>query len=310
MENKASEFPLLEIAKEMEDSNQFEGAKEVYMMCIDEAGVQAKWKELFEEECLPEVTSKVVELAKQSIERIEAKQRENAKQFMPASVVKMPVNKLKPMESVATIIPPIDRRDYEKLLKSIKEQDIQVPLVVNKRTNEIICGVNRWRAAKEVGLKEVPCWLVTLPNVPSQIIYAIDDNLCRRHLSDKERVHLAAERVRIMGKPQRGRPSKNDKRVSIRQSAKLARVPESTVRLHLSKLSSEKMRSSTLPEPSQKAFYVEKINKKFNEVNGLEWKELYKDMVTTLEATMSGLNLGKDDRIRAVVTMFVRRKEE
>ena len=66
-------------------------------------------------------------------------------------------------KSVADLVPYVNnpRRNDEtvpKLIKSIKEFGFLVPIVFNsKNNNEVVCGHTRLLAAKEMGLKSVPC---------------------------------------------------------------------------------------------------------------------------------------------------------
>lgn len=47
-------------------------------------------------------------------------------------------------------------RDFELLLSSMTEDGFTQPILVDKRTKEIIDGEHRWRAAQRLGLKEIP----------------------------------------------------------------------------------------------------------------------------------------------------------
>jgi len=59
--------------------------------------------------------------------------------------------------------------EYEKLKKSILEFGFVEPIVINKE-NEIIGGHMRWRAAKDLGEKKVPCFVVDLPEEKQKLL--------------------------------------------------------------------------------------------------------------------------------------------
>lgn len=48
------------------------------------------------------------------------------------------------------------KRDFDLLLMSIREDGFTQPIVVQKGTNEIVDGEHRWRAAREIGMVEIP----------------------------------------------------------------------------------------------------------------------------------------------------------
>lgn len=82
--------------------------------------------------------------------------------------------------------------DYEKideLAKSIKENGIIQPLILKKSSNDtyiIIAGERRWRAAKSLGLREVPC--VVLEDVQDDEILKMSliENIQREDLNPIE----------------------------------------------------------------------------------------------------------------------------
>jgi ParB/RepB/Spo0J family partition protein len=53
-------------------------------------------------------------------------------------------------------------RDFELLLRSMEEDGFTQPIVVHRETREIVDGEHRWRAAKTLGLLEVPVVLVDM----------------------------------------------------------------------------------------------------------------------------------------------------
>lgn len=306
--SEAYKFPLLAIAKQLEDEAQLEGAKEVY----ERALTVTKRKDAQE---LIDRTSKthipvdnVIKEAQAAILRVETKQRKTMADKLQITVppIYIEVNKIKPFNRLEGVIPAIDSRDYANLLKGIKERGIQIPLIINAETNEIVCGYNRWRAAREIGLKVIPAWKVWM-KTDAAIMYAIDDNLNRRHLTDAERVGLAASKIRALGKPQKGRPRTGSTLPTITSIARDAKVPLKTVEKQL--YPAKKPSTEGISGPRQKEYFVEKVERKFKEVKGLEWETMHVDMGQDIYQTLLNLALTEEDHIRAIVTIFVRRKE-
>lgn len=77
--------------------------------------------------------------------------------------------------------------DQDKLLelsKSIKAHGVIQPIIVTKNDSgyELVAGERRWRAAKEAGLKEIPCIIRRLERLESTEI-ALIENIQRENLN-------------------------------------------------------------------------------------------------------------------------------
>lgn len=88
---------------------------------------------------------------------------------------------------------PLEGEDFNCLVESIRECGILHPLVVRKDedgTYTILAGHNRWRAARKIGLKDVPC-IVIDPDASNaemiQIGAMFDTNLFKRELNRAEK---------------------------------------------------------------------------------------------------------------------------
>ena len=53
--------------------------------------------------------------------------------------------------------PRLNDKTVELLMKSIADFGFNVPLILEEKSNHIICGHARWRAAKNLHIKELPC---------------------------------------------------------------------------------------------------------------------------------------------------------
>ncbi len=159
-------------------------------------------------------------------------------------VVMKPVDELTPYKEVEERIPRLSDEEYQELKKDIKERGIQVQIEINKDA-EIICGHNRWRAAKELGFPIVPCIERDL-DTEDVLSHAIRDNLYRRQLSKEQRYLLIEELLKKYGKPQ-GRPKKRGQGGTIKKNqeeiAKMTKVSKRTV-----KRAAERMKQKGRPE--------------------------------------------------------------
>ena len=90
--------------------------------------------------------------------------------------------------------------DYAALKADIKKNGIKTELHILP-DNTVICGNQRLRIAKELGLKHVPAKIVSLKD--DEITeYSIKDNLLRRHLSPEQKAFLIYEIYKMRFKEQ------------------------------------------------------------------------------------------------------------
>ena len=85
----------------------------------------------------------------------------------------------------------------KQLMASIASSGIQEPLVVRprpKRMYEIASGNRRWLAAKELGLKEVPCLVMELSDSEVQDMNLVT-NIQREDLSPLEKARMLRDRM-------------------------------------------------------------------------------------------------------------------
>ncbi|GJL52923.1 MAG: hypothetical protein NPIRA02_00550 [Nitrospirales bacterium] len=84
-----------------------------------------------------------------------------------------------------TLFPALSSDEYRSLRDDIQNVGILVPLILEHVANEycVLSGHHRLKAAKELGLKQVPCEIV---ETQDEQISALFDNLYRRQLSSSE----------------------------------------------------------------------------------------------------------------------------
>lgn len=73
--------------------------------------------------------------------------------------------------------------NYLEIKEDIAKRGLQEPLLLSNN-NELVCGFTRFKIAKELGIKEVPCRKIKFSSVEEMAKYAILDNIKRRQLSD------------------------------------------------------------------------------------------------------------------------------
>src|SRR5437667_210784 len=74
-------------------------------------------------------------------------------EFIP--IKKLRISKFKPKYQYP-------RKVFQNLKKSIKEHGIMQPLIVRQDSLSILNGVQRFKAAKSLGLKTVPCQVMPM----------------------------------------------------------------------------------------------------------------------------------------------------
>ncbi|MFA5180424.1 MAG: ParB N-terminal domain-containing protein [Syntrophales bacterium] len=100
--------------------------------------------------------------------------------------------KLKPNPD--NLFPPLPSEEYDDLKTSIAMHGIKEPLIVVPDENDcytIQAGHNRWRAAKELSLRTVPC----IESSPDMYEAVIETEIYRRMLSKEERSRFKTLKV-------------------------------------------------------------------------------------------------------------------
>ena len=102
-----------------------------------------------------------------------------------AGVLYIDINDIKP--NAGQPRKTFDEEKLEELAASIKEHGLIQPIVLRKagRGYEIVAGERRWRAARIIGLKEVPCIVKELTDEENMLL-AIIENMQREDLNPIE----------------------------------------------------------------------------------------------------------------------------
>ena len=91
-----------------------------------------------------------------------------------------------------------DQEKIAELADSIREHGIIQPIIIRKVKGgyEIVAGERRWRAAREAGLKEVPCIIRDLTD-RENMIFSIIENLQREGLNPIEEAEGFQEMIKV-----------------------------------------------------------------------------------------------------------------
>jgi ParB-like chromosome segregation protein Spo0J len=90
--------------------------------------------------------------------------------------------------------------EFEALVADVEAHGIQTPLIVLADGKTLVCGHQRLRAARQLGLKTVPCIVrgnLDDPDDPPVIELLLNDNLRRRQLSPLEKARYAKKLAQI-----------------------------------------------------------------------------------------------------------------
>ena len=121
-----------------------------------------------------------------------------------------------------------DPEKIEDLANSIKEHGVIQPLVVRKIETgyEIVAGERRWRAARQAGLKEIPCIVRELSD-EQNMLFAIIENMQREDLNPIEEAEGLERMITNFGMTQSEiSKSVGKSRPYITNSLRLLKLPD------------------------------------------------------------------------------------
>ena len=104
-------------------------------------------------------------------------------------------------------LPPLSTDLYERLREDIRHRGIQIPILVDNTTGEVIDGKQRKQIAHELGIKDVPTIYVGRLRPSERADLRLAVNLYRRHLTRAQMRELIAWALRE-------RPESSDRRVA------------------------------------------------------------------------------------------------
>jgi len=210
-------FPLQGIGEYFEKIGKLSNAKHAYKKALES----------------PLATNIDKANAKYSISKVDEKLRsaDESKVDVTTSVM-LPIKDLTQHPDVEM---PMSSQDYKRIKEDIAERGIKVPLAIDTQ-NRVVCGIHRFRAASDLGLKEVPCFILGITSPTDIKRYAMADNVCRRQLTTKEKkawvvalLRLRKEESAHIRGRKKGGPKKKGELASNRDIAKDLGVSDETV---------------------------------------------------------------------------------
>lgn len=181
-------------------------------------------------------------------------------------VILIPVEKIRPSRYQPRL--KFDEEKLEELTQSIQQNGLIQPLTVREMDTyyELIAGERRYRACRNAGFKQIPCYILSptddqaaqmalIENIQRQDLSAIEE--AKSYLQIMKQAHLSQEQVaKKIGKSQS----------AIANKIRLLNLPDDIQDGVIDgKITERHARALlTVPETSQKKVYEEIINKGFN----------------------------------------------
>ncbi len=141
------------------------------------------------------------------------------------SVLYIDINRIKPNESQPR--KSFDEEKLEELAASIEEHGLIQPIVLREVKNgyEIVAGERRWRAARIIGMKEIPCIVKELTDEENMLL-AIIENMQREDLNPIEEAEGLKKMIDVYGLTQeKVSKSVGKSRPYITNSLRLLKLP-------------------------------------------------------------------------------------
>lgn len=125
------------------------------------------------------------EAAEASTAKTPAKAEEKEETPVAGGITYIDINDIKPNENQPRKT--FDEEKLEELAASIAEHGLIQPVVLRKagKGYEIVAGERRWRAARKIGIKELPCIIKELTDEENMLL-AIIENMQREDLNPIE----------------------------------------------------------------------------------------------------------------------------
>ena len=148
-----------------------------------------------------------------------------------------------------------DEASLAELAESIRSYGILHPLTVRRRSGryELVAGERRLRAAKLIGLREVPCVLMDV-NMEDAGLIALIENLQRRDLDFLEEANGIRQLIRMFGMSQEEAARRLGKSQSaVANKLRLLKLPEDVLEMLRSRGLSERHARALLRLPDDES---------------------------------------------------------
>ena len=148
------------------------------------------------------------------------------------ATVTLPISEIEPNREQPRKV--FDEKALEDLANSIKQNGIIQPLLVRPLSDgsyQLVAGERRWRAARMVGLHEVPVTIREMTDEEASV-FALIENLQREDLNPVEEAEGIKSLIETYGFTQEEAAERVGKsRVAVTNTLRLLKLPESVLRL-------------------------------------------------------------------------------
>ena len=148
------------------------------------------------------------------------------------ATVTLPISEIEPNREQPRKV--FDEKALEDLAKSIEQNGIIQPLLVRPLSDgsyQLVAGERRWRAARMVGLHEVPVTIREMTDEEASV-FALIENLQREDLNPVEEAEGIKSLIETYGFTQEEAAERVGKsRVAVTNTLRLLKLPESVLNL-------------------------------------------------------------------------------
>jgi len=222
--------------------------------------------------------------------------------FKPGVEIRVvPTDHLIPDTSYQNLFRDMEGEDFEQLKASIQENGIIQPIVVDPKMG-VICGHQRLRAAKEIGLPSIPVIVRSVDKEESRGIMAIEENIRRRQLQPSEMARAVKKLTELEERKNRADLVAKEINLSRAQTYRYrdlsALIPEISSLLDGGKLIQQTaLQIAQLDEDVQKVLY-EALGERISEQKVDEFKRGNADLIRQAERLSAEIERRKEREAR------------
>jgi ParB/RepB/Spo0J family partition protein len=207
-----------------------------------------------------------------------------------AEMKMVPINALVPSDDNQDLFRDMEGEDFEQLKCSIQELGVIQPLVVDEDLR-VICGDQRLRAARALGLQTVPAVIRWVGEAETRAMMAIEENIRRRQLQPSEMARAIKKLTELKDRSGRAGQVAEAVGLSDRQVQRYRDlshlIPELSVLLDGGTLTQQvALQMAQLEEAVQRELYQamkERMAKTVEEQKGVEFETMHAGLLKELD---------------------------
>lgn len=202
-----------------------------------------------------------------------------------------PIDRVMPNPDLPELFLDMEGEEFELLKRSIQETGIIQPITVDQEM-QVICGDQRLRAARALGLTTVPVLVRWVRDKETRAILSIEENIRRRQLQPSEMARAVKKLIELKENRNRADQVAREIGLSKRQINRYRGlehlIPEVSSLLDGGRLTQEAaLQIAQLDEEIQRVLYDslgERIAQSLNEQKSIEFKKVNADLLQKIEA--------------------------